>query len=124
MENPKVFISYSHSSDSYKDQIRDFATMLRSHGIDATFDGWELSGGNDLNAFMEQSIKDADKVIIACDKNYSDKANNRSGGAGIETYIISPEVYKKHNQNKYIPVIFEKDIDENVYTPDYLKGRV
>lgn len=124
MENPKVFISYSHSSDSYKDQIRDFATMLRSHGIDATFDEWELSGGNDLNAFMEQSIKDADKVIIACDKNYSDKANNRSGGAGIETYIISPEVYLKHNQNKYIPVIFEKDIYGNVYTPDYLKGRL
>lgn len=124
MENPRVFISYSHSSDAYKERIRDFATMLRSHGIDATFDEWELSGGNDLNVFMEQSIKDAEKVVIACDKNYSDKANNRSGGAGVETYIISPEVYKKHNQNKYIPVIFEKDIDGNAYTPDYLKGRL
>jgi len=123
MENPKVFVSYSHSSDEYKEKIRDFAIMLRSHGIDATIDEWEITGGNDLNSFMEKAIKEADKVIIACDKVYTDKANNRSGGAGIETYIISPDVYKKHDQNKYIPVIFEKDVDGIAYMPDYIKTR-
>jgi len=123
MEKPIVFISYSHSTDDHKNKIREFATMLRSHGVDATIDEWELVGGNDLNAFMEKQIKEADKVIIACDKVYSEKANNRQGGAGIETYIISPEVYKKHDQTKYIPVIFEKDIDGNAYIPDYLKTR-
>ncbi len=123
MENPKVFVSYSHSSNEYKDKIRDFAIMLRSHGIDATIDEWEVTGGNDLNAFMEKAIKEADKVIIACDKVYTDKANNRSGGAGIETYIISPDVYKKHDQTKYIPVIFEKDVDGIAYMPDYIKTR-
>lgn len=124
MDNPRVFISYSHSSDEYKEKIRDFAIMLRSHGIDATIDEWEVTGGNDLNAFMEKAIKEADKVIIACDKVYTDKANKRSGGAGIETYIISPDVYKKHDQNKYIPVIFEKDVDGIAYMPDYIKTRL
>lgn len=124
MSNPKVFISYSHSSDEYKDKIRNFATMLRSHGIDATIDEWELKGGQDLNVFMEKSINNADKVIIACDKRYTDKANDRLGGSGIETYIISPEVYKKHDQTKYIPVIFEKDNNGNPYVPDYIKTRV
>jgi len=123
MESPKVFISYSHTSEEYKIKIREFAKMLRSHGIDATIDEWELAGGKDINVFMEKKIRDSDKVIIACDKNYSEKANSRSGGAGIETYIISPEVYSKHDQTKYIPVIFEKDIDGIAYVPDYLKTR-
>ena len=77
MEKPKVFISYSHSTDDHKNKIREFATMLRSHGVDATIDEWELVGGNDLNAFMEKQIKEADKVIIACDKVYSEKANKK-----------------------------------------------
>lgn len=123
MKKPKVFISYSHSSEEHKKRIRDFAAMLRSNGIDATLDQWEVKGGKDLNAFMEKAIDDADKVIIACDKVYSVKANERSGGAGVETLIISPDVYGRHDQNKYIPVIFEKDINGNAYTPKYLKGR-
>jgi hypothetical protein len=123
IESPKVFISYSPTSEEYKKKIREFAKMLRSHGIDATIDEWELAGGKDINVFMEKKIRDSDKVVIACDKNYSEKANNRSGGAGIETYIISPEVYSKHDQTKYIPVIFEKDIDGIAYVPDYLKTR-
>ena len=51
--NPKVFISYSHDSQSHKDWVRQLATDLRDKGIDAILDQWELKLGDDLAAFME-----------------------------------------------------------------------
>ena len=88
-------------------------------GVDVILDQWDLSPGEDMYAFMEQSIHEADKVLILCEKGYADKANNRTGGVGTETMIITPEVLKKHSQKKYIPVV----MDNSVEVPSYLKSR-
>ena len=69
---------------------------------------------------MEQSIEKADKVLVLCDQKYCEKANAREGGVGIETAIITPDVYGSHDQEKFIPVIME-DFD---YVPTYLKSRL
>ncbi|XMB86342.1 TIR domain-containing protein [Mycoplasmatota bacterium WC44] len=123
MKEVKVFISYSHSSDEHENKILEFAEQLSNDGIIVFLDKWDLSGGKDLNTYMEQKILEADKVIVACDKKYKEKANNRVGGAGTETLIISSDVYEAHDNTKYIPVIFEKDRDGNAYVPTYMKGR-
>jgi hypothetical protein len=75
---------------------------------------------------MEQSVNDdsVDKVLIICDKAYTDKANNREGGVGDETVIISPEIYGYAEQEKFIPVIFEVDPDGKPYCPTYMKSRM
>jgi len=75
---------------------------------------------------MEQSVTnpEIDRVLIICDKTYSQKANNREGGAGDETVIISPEVYGHENQEKFIPVILEVDTDAKPYVPAYIKSRI
>lgn len=86
--------------------------------IEFIIDITHLKPGYDMNYFMENSVKEADKVLIFCDETYSQKANERKGGAGIETYIISPEVYSSAKQEKFIPIFF----DENSI-PSYLKGR-
>ena len=55
---------------------------------------------------------------------YALKANDRTGGVGDETIIISSEIYGNMKQEKFIPVIVEKDEDGNPYTPTYIKTRI
>ena len=64
------------------------------------------------------------KVLIFCDKTYTEKANNRTGGVGDETVIISSEVYGKVTQEKFIPIITERDEDGKEYVPAYIKTRI
>lgn len=120
---PKVFISYSWSSS---DRVLDLAERLMANGVDVILDKWDLKEGHDKYAFMEQSVTnfEVDKVLIICDKAYADKANNREGGVGDETVIISPEIYGNVEQEKFIPIIFEVDEDAKPYRPAYIKSRI
>lgn len=120
---PQIFISYSWSSD---DLVVPLAKRLMSHGVNVVLDKWDLKEGQDKYVFMEQCVNnsDIDKVLIICDKKYAEKANNREGGVGDETAIISTEIYGKVNQEKFIPVIAERDEDGNPYVPTYIKTRI
>ena len=88
---PKIFISYSWSSDAL---VLELANRLVSHGVDVVLDKWDLKEGNDKYEFMERCVNDSSitKVLIICDKAYAQKANDRTGGVGDETVIISSEV--------------------------------
>ena len=77
---PKVFISYSHDSDSHKSWVKEIATYLRSNGIDAILDQWVLSLGSDLAKFMEHGLSQSDRVLIVSTDNYIEKANSGNGG--------------------------------------------
>lgn len=122
-ETKKVFISYSWK---VQDKVKSLADRLYSHGVEAITDIYDLKVGQDKYAFMEQSVNDpsVDKVLIICDRSYMDKANNRTGGVGDETVIISPEIYGKIKQEKFIPVVIEFDEDGQACLPHYLKGRL
>ena len=61
---PIVFISYSWSNTIHEEWVLALATKLMSKQIDVILDKWELRLGHDLNHFMEDSIKKADKVLI------------------------------------------------------------
>jgi len=123
INKPKVFISYAWGDDMYQEKIRSFATFLMDSGIDVVLDQWCLNEGNDTYKFMEQSVTDQSitNVLILLDENYTKKANDRKGGVGTETQIITPELYNKANQTKFIPIIFEKK-DNQIYCPAYLKS--
>lgn len=121
--NKKVFISYSWA---VQERVIELAERLIANGIEIILDVYDLKDGNDKYAFMEQSVNDpsVDHVLIICDKTYTEKANNRSGGVGDETVIITPEVYGNTKQEKFIPVIFEKDEEGKAYCPNYIKSRI
>ena len=80
---------------------------LVSDGVDTILDKWNLKEGQDLNQFMESMVSDKsiDRVLIILTKKYAEKANDRIGGVGKETLIISSEVYEKASQTKFIPVV-------------------
>ncbi len=123
IEHPKVFISYAWGSEDYRLKVRSFATDLMGNGIDVLLDQWSLKEGNDTHAFMERSVTDSTitNVLILLDPVYEKKANERHGGVGTETQIISPEIYNKVEQEKFLPVIFERGEDGEIPKPQYLK---
>lgn len=124
--NPKLFVSYSWSSEGHGQRVIELATSLRESGIDVILDKWDLKEGNDANAFMEKMVTDPEinKVILICDKKYAEKADHRKGGVGTETQIISPEIYAKQDQNKFVAVIAELDENGKPYLPVFYKSRI
>lgn len=120
---PKIFISYSWSSEKF---VLQLAQRLMSHGVQVVLDKWDLKEGQDKYAFMEQCVNDPEisKVLIVCDEQYAIKANKRTGGVGDETIIISSEVYGKVKQEKFIPVVAERDNEGNPCLPTYIKSRI
>jgi hypothetical protein len=63
-------------------------------------------------------------VILVCDQKYMQKSNSRSGGAGTEAQIITPELYAKKAQDKFVAVIRERDNEGKPYLPVYYGSRV
>lgn len=123
---PKVFISYSWTSDEYADWVKALAAKLRSNGVDVVLDRWRLRPGQDKYAFMEQMVTNSEiqKVLVLCDKRYAERADRREGGVGTESTIISQEVYNQVDQGKFIPVVTERGPAGEMYLPLFIKSRI
>lgn len=121
MSTPKVFISYSHDSQEHKKWILDLATRLRSSGVDAIIDQWELRPGDDLPHFMETHLADSDYVVMVCTDKYVEKANSGTGGVGYEKMIITADLLSNIDSNKIIPVIKQFGTHK---VPTFLKTKI
>lgn len=125
-QKQKVFISYCWSSPAHEEWVINLAERLVSDGVDVVIDKWDLKEGHDKYDFMESMVKSNDitKVLIILDEKYAEKADKRSGGVGTETQIISPGVYSNVAQEKFIPIVAERDNSGNAYFPTYLESRI
>lgn len=123
---PKSFISYSWSTPGHCDRIRSYAERLVNDGVEVVLDQWDLSEGQDKNAFMEKMVTDksVSHVLIFSDREYAQKADNRKAGVDTESQIISQEVYDKVDQKKFIPIVCERDENGEPYLPVFLKSRI
>lgn len=124
--NQKVFISYSWTTTDHEEWVLSLAKRLVSDGIDVVLDKWDLKEGHDLYNFMESMVKspDIDKVLIILDKKYTEKSDSRKGGVGTETQIISPQIYEDVAQEKFIPIVRERNDEGKPYMPTYLASRL
>ena len=105
MTAPRVFISYSHDSTEHKDWVLGLASALRTNGIDAILDQWDLSPGQDMAAFMVQGIQTADRVLLICTGPYMSKAEAGTGGVGYERLIVTAQVVGSIDTIKFIPIV-------------------
>lgn len=123
IEPKKVFISYSWTTQEHQTWVLDLATRLTEDGVDVILDKWDLREGQDTTFFME-GMRKADKVLIICDQGYASKANARKGGVGTETQIITPEIYGDVEQQKFIPIIAERDENGKHLIPIFIESRL
>ncbi|MCX2809619.1 TIR domain-containing protein [Bacillus sp. ChL18] len=127
IRRPKVFISYCWTSPEHEEWVLDLAIRLsEGNGIEVVLDKWDLKEGQDKYAFMESMVtsEEIDRVLIICDSGYQIKADKRTGGVGDETQIITPNVYSDTNQEKFIPIVAERDKEGNAFIPAYVKNRI
>lgn len=125
-KTPKVFVSYSWTNQEHVEKVLHLCMRLADAGIDVRLDKWDLNPGHDKYVFMETMVNDpnVDKVLMICDRRYQMKANERSGGVGDETQIITPQLYNQVQQTKFIPIVFENDEHGNPCLPAYLSNRI
>ena len=123
---PKLFISYSWTTPDHEAWVVELATRLRESGVHAILDKWDLREGQDGHAFMEQMVTDSDigKVLLVCDKRYAQKANDRTGGVGTETQIITPAIYNQQRQEKFVAVVTERNEAGEPYVPAFYGSRI
>jgi hypothetical protein len=130
LKNPKVFISYSWTSKTHENWVLALAKDLELNGVHAVIDKWDLPEGGDSSVFMEQMVTDPsiDKILMVCDRVYSEKADRRAGGVGTEAQIISRELYDQEDRigrsQRFIPVVAEKNDKEVPYLPVFVKSRI
>jgi len=123
---PKVFISYSWSSEGHKERVRQWAERLTGDGVHVVLDIYDLKEGHDKYVFMERMVTDATitHVLVVSDRTYANKADSREAGVGTETQIISREVYEKVAQSKFIPLVCEFDAAGEPCLPAFLSSRI
>ncbi len=121
----KVFISYSWKPISNKITVTELAERLTNDGIHIILDDWDLKEGQDKYHFMEQMVNDetVDKVLLVCNKEYAQKANKKQGGVGVESLIISDEIYSQVEQTKFIPIVMQYESDKPCL-PTFVKTRI
>ena len=122
MEDPKIFISYSHDSEEHKEWVLKLAEAVMDKGIDCILDQWDLELGSNLSKFMEKGMQGSDRVLVVCTAEYNSKANDRVGGVGYENTIVTSEIMLNMDTNKFIPVI--RNVDDKIKTPRCLSERM
>ena len=126
LDAPKIFISYSWKPEINRQKTIALAERMESEGVHVIIDVWNLEEGQDKYQFMEQMVNDPEvkKVLVICNKEYTEKANQKVGGVGTESLIISNEVYNNADQTKFIPIIFERDLEGKEYVPTFISSRI
>lgn len=118
-KHPKVFISYSWDDKEHEEWVLKLAKELRSNnGIDVILDKWDMKLGKPLTHFMAHAVTDSDRVICVMTPNYKKKTENLVGGVGVEYSIITAEIQKNIQTEKFIP-LFRSGED----VPTFLAGR-
>jgi lipopolysaccharide/colanic/teichoic acid biosynthesis glycosyltransferase len=124
--SPRVFLSYSHDSDSHKQRVLSLCDRLRHDGIDCVIDQFEQSPAEGWPRWMVNQIEQADYVLMVCTSQYNAKFRGRgmsASGKGVkwEGAIVTQELYDVAcNNSKFIPVLFgSNDVD---HIPLVVKG--
>lgn len=116
MDNPTVFISYSHDSEAHKSWVLKLATDLRSHGVNTVLDQWDLRLGSDLRFFIEQGLSAANLVLCICTENYVNKFNSGCGGSGYEGAIMTQPLLQNAQKDHIISIVRNNPTDKKVPT--------
>ncbi|PAU53221.1 toll/interleukin-1 receptor domain-containing protein [Pseudomonas sp. PICF141] len=119
---PKVFISYSWDSPEHRQWVALLAANLRAQGIDVILDQWHVRGGEDLAAFMDRSIREADRVLVICSEGYVERAAGRRGGVGFEHMIVTGALMQDLGTVKFIPIV--RQSTDQVVIPAELSTRL
>src|SRR5690242_210057 len=108
---PKAFVV--HATEDKSRFVLDFARKLRSKGIDAWVDQWEILPGDSLvDKIFEEGLKNAAVIVVVLSKYSVSKP-------WVREELNASVVHKIERRTKIIPVLID-DCD----VPESLKSTV
>lgn len=121
LQKIKLFISYSWDSEDHRLWVKKLADVLEQDELfHVIWDGYDLDSFIDKNLYMEKSVVDSDYILTIGTGIFKQKADDRLGGVGIETYLSINEHWENlQNKRKTKSLLILK---ENSAIPNYLKG--
>ncbi len=118
---PKIFISYSHESDEWKEQIQLFVNSMRIHGLECIFD--KYTPENPLwSDWMREGVYNSDYIFIFCTQFYKEKfitdSQYKNSGVYAEAECIRDRLKKSNNEdlNKIFLLFFDEPNESNIPT--------
>lgn len=122
MQPTNIFISYSWDSEEHQQWVQGLATDLDEYqDFHVTFDKFDLDNFSDKNLFMEKAVQNSDIIIVVCTELYKRKAESRTGGVGIETYLSTIRHWEESEGGAPSNIMVVSR--EKYSTPFYLKGK-
>ncbi|PWQ96872.1 toll/interleukin-1 receptor domain-containing protein [Leucothrix pacifica] len=122
----KVFISYSHDSDTHREQVLALSNHLRGDGVDCWIDQYEPAPPEGWPRKMDRGIREADFVLMVCTEIYLkrlqlEEEEGKGLGVAWEGSLIYNTLYRDRTLNhKFIPVLFSSD--DKAFIPTILFG--
>ena len=121
----KVFISYSHDSESHRQHVLTLANELIEWGIDADIDQYHESSppAEGWQKWMDQQIAESDFVIVVCSESYHRRVYGKEEagkGQGVkwESILLYQHLYNNDSLNKrFIPILLPGGTKEHILTP-------
>ncbi|WP_018686999.1 SEFIR domain-containing protein [Actinokineospora enzanensis] len=80
--SPQVFICYVHENESWKEQVRSFANLLRSHGTEPRIDEEQEGPRTEWDQWALREIRAADFVIVIASPTCRAVGDGTYEGAG------------------------------------------
>lgn len=116
-----IFISHAWENGQPNPKVFEFVEFLRQSGYEAVCDVMIQQEKTAIHfaEMMADALRKSEKIIIVLSENYKNRADQFTGGVGIEYRYIIDDFSK--NENKYILVSFEGRDSKKV--PDFLRGR-
>ncbi|WP_236049916.1 TIR domain-containing protein [Paractinoplanes ovalisporus] len=102
---PRVFVSYSWDSPQHSAWVLKLATRLRHNGVDVILDRWNARLGTNLPLFMEEGIRDADRILVIVTDTYTRKAYEGRGGVAYERRMLTAELMDRLDEDRILPVL-------------------
>lgn len=98
-----VFVSYCREDAAHQKWVMNLVNDLRPKFNVLIDEDQPL--GVELGKFMEESVANADKVLVIATPMYKERADERIRGVGYETSLISEDIVTDQNRIKFIPII-------------------
>lgn len=122
---PKVFISYSHDSETHKARVLALAQALRRHGIDVELDQFHTHRIVDWPNWCREQMQKADIVLCICTTDYRNRINRDAPpeeGKGVywEGTLLIKEFYRKKGNDRFLAVLLAPESKDSI--PDFLQN--
>jgi hypothetical protein len=114
----KVFISYKHQNKERNQWVENLYKDLRSAGIDAKLDTYEVAPGESFSDYMTHEIRQCDYVLFIVTPKAVKAVESGSGALAFEMQISNARHLAKKDGFRIIP-IFREGKATSTYLSDH-----